>query len=130
VAITSIAVIGLYISYVLPILLRLMAREFQHGPWHLGSWSRPIGVIAVVWVIFIAILFMLPTVWPITAVTFNYTGVVVLGALIILTIWWFASVRHWFKGPHVQGTAAELSNIERRVGETMLIDAEGAAGGK
>ena len=61
VAITSIAVIGLYISYVLPILLRLIAKDFKPGPWHLGAWSRPIGVIAVVWVIFIAILFMLPT---------------------------------------------------------------------
>ena len=66
VAITSIAVIGLYISYVLPILLRLMAKDFKPGPWHLGAWSRPIGVIAIVWVVFIAILFMLPTAWPLS----------------------------------------------------------------
>lgn len=128
VAITSIATIGLYISYVLPILLRLFVKNFQHGPWHLGAWSRPIGIIAVLWVIFIAILFMLPTFTPISATTFNYAPVVVLGALIILTIWWFASVRNWFKGPHIQGTAAELSAIERSVGETVNV--EGAAGGQ
>ncbi|MBA2681786.1 MAG: amino acid permease, partial [Ktedonobacteraceae bacterium] len=84
VAITSIAVIGLYISYVLPILLRLFAKDFQRGPWHLGSWSRPIGIIAVLWVICISVLFMLPAANPVTAVTFNYTPVVVLGTLIIL----------------------------------------------
>ena len=127
VAITSIAVIGLYISYVLPIYLRLQSRNFERGPWHLGSWSRPIGIIAVIWVVFISILFMLPTITPITAVTFNYTPVVVLGTLVILVVWWFASVRHWFKGPHSQGSASELSAIEKSVGETVLVDTEGAA---
>jgi amino acid transporter len=126
VAITSIAVIGLYISYVLPILLRLFAKDFQRGPWHLGSWSRPIGVIAVLWVLFISVLFMLPTANPISAVTFNYTPVVVLGTLIILVIWWLVSVRYWFKGPHIQGSAAELSAIEKSVGETTVVD-EGLA---
>lgn len=128
VAITSIAVIGLYIAYALPILLRIFAKDFQPGPWHLGSWSKPIGVIGVLWVIFISILFMLPTASPITAVTFNYTSIVVLGALIILVIWWFASVRNWFKGPKVQGSAAELSAIEHSFGETVSV--EGAAGGE
>ena len=137
VAITSIAVIGLYISYVLPILLRLLTKNFQRGPWHLGAWSKPIGIIAVVWVVCISVLFMLPTLNPVTWVTFNYTPVVVLGTLLILTIWWTVSVRHWFKGPHAQGSAAQLSEIERSVGETVLVDTalvdvdmKGAAGGE
>lgn len=130
VAITSIATIGLYIAYGIPILLRLRAKEFHPGPWHLGAWSRPIGIIAVIWVVFIAILFMLPSITPITAVTFNYTPVVVLGTLLILVIWWMVSVRHWFKGPHIQGTSAELAEIERSVGETVHVDIEGAAGGE
>ncbi len=122
VAVTSIAVIGLYIAYVLPILLRLFAREFQRGPWHLGAWSKLIGVISVLWVIFISVLFMLPTATPITVQNFNYTGVVVLGALLILVIWWLASARSWFKGPHIQGSAEKLAEIERSVGETVLAD--------
>jgi len=48
-AVTSIAVIGLYIAYGLPILLRLLAGEkFQRGPWHLGRWSYIVGWIAVI----------------------------------------------------------------------------------
>jgi len=127
VAVTSIATIGLYIAYVLPILLRQLVKDFRPGPWHLGSWSRPIGIIAVVWVVFIAILFMLPTATPITATTFNYTPVVVLGVFLIITIWWFASARYWFKGPIIQGSETELEAIEREVGETGL-GVEGAAG--
>ena len=130
VAITGIATICLYISYVLPILLRLFAKNFQRGPWHLGNWSRPIGIIAVLWVVFISLVFMLPTYNSFALPVFNYTGVIVLGALILLTFWWFVSVRHWFKGPHAQGSAAELSAIEQRVGETIHVDVEGAAGGQ
>ena len=129
-AITSIAVIGLYIAYAVPIYLRLRSKDFHPGPWHLGAWSKPIGWIAVIWVVLISVLFMLPTSTPITPFGFNYTPVVVLGTLVIITIWWYASGRNWFKGPITQGTAAELAAIEQSVGETVHIDVEGAAGGK
>ncbi len=137
-AVTSIAVIGLYIAYAIPIFLRQFATDFKRGPWHLGAWSKPIGWIAVVWVAFISVLFMLPTATPITLADFNYTPVVVLGVIVLVTIWWLASARKWFKGPIIQGTEAELEAIEHAVGETHLpegvrVAAEGttesAAGG-
>src|SRR6266704_2640862 len=72
-AVTSIAVIGLYIAYVTPTFLRLRQGEaFQRGPWHLGRWSYLVGWIAVIWVGIITILFMLPQASPITWLTFNY----------------------------------------------------------
>ena len=81
-AVTSIAVIGLYVAYVLPTFLRLrLGSSFVRGPWHLGRWSAPIGIIAVVWVIFITILFMLPTASPVTWKTFNYTVFAVVAVL-------------------------------------------------
>ncbi|MFL6121088.1 amino acid permease [Actinophytocola sp.] len=113
-AVTSIAVIGLYIAYVLPTFLRLRQGEaFQRGPWHLGRWSRPVGMVAVVWVCFITILFMLPPKSPVTAETFNYTPIAVLVVLGFAGIWWLASARKWFTGPKVQGSAEELAAIER-----------------
>lgn len=124
VAITSIATIGLYVAYGLPILLRIRSKEFRPGPWHLHRWSKPIGIIAVLWVIFISVLFMLPTAAPITSVSFNYTPVVVLGTLLLITIWWLASARKWFKGPVIQGTAEELNTIERSVGEHIIVETE------
>jgi len=130
VAVTSIAVIGLYIAYAIPIFLRQFAPVFKTGPWHLGAWSRPIGWIAVIWVAFISVLFMLPTATPITLTNFNYSPVAVLGVIVLVTIWWLASARKWFKGPIIQGSEAELEAIERSVGETVLPEGvEGAAGG-
>ena len=112
-AVISIAVIGLYVAYGIPILLRLRAgNAFERGPWHLGRWSRVVGTIAVVWIVIISILFILPTAFPITGTNFNYTIVafaVVLGAT---TIWWMVSAKNWFKGPRIQGTAEEMAMIE------------------
>jgi amino acid transporter len=130
VAVTSIATICLYIAYVLPIFLRQFSTDFRAGPWHLGAWSRPIGWIGVIWVVFISILFLLPTATPITVTDFNYTLVIVPGLFVIITIWWLASARHWFKGPVIQGSEAELEAIEHAVGETHLPEGvEGVAGG-
>ncbi|MGA5822003.1 amino acid permease [Kitasatospora sp. NPDC094028] len=107
-AVTSISVIGLYISYVIPVFLRLRQGEaFPRGPWHLGRWSRPIGVVAVGWTAVITVLFMLPTASPITAESFNYTPVAVAVVVGFAGIWWLASARHWFTGPHVHGTPPE-----------------------
>ncbi len=113
-AVTSIAVIGLYIAYGIPILLRLLAGEkFQRGPWHLGRWSYLIGWIAVIWIAFIAILFVLPQVSPgNTTATFNYAPIAVGVVLLYSGGYWFLSAKNWFKGPKVQGTPEELAKIE------------------
>jgi amino acid permease (GABA permease) len=117
-AVTSIAVIGLYIAYVIPSFLRLRAgASFPTGPWNLGRWGRPVAAIAVGWVVVITILFMLPTQSPVTATTFNYTPVAVLVVLGFAGIWWLVSARRWFTGPRRQGTIEELIELESQVGE-------------
>ena len=113
-AVTSIAVIGLYIAYGIPILLRRLAgTRFQAGPWNLRQWSAPVGWIAVIWIAFIAILFVLPQTSPgTTLTTFNYAPVAVGVVLLYSGGYWFLSAKNWFKGPKVQGTAQELAKIE------------------
>jgi amino acid permease (GABA permease) len=115
-AVTSIAVIGLYIAYITPVFLRLRAGDsFQGGPWTLGRWSRPIGTVATIWVVFIAILFLLPQVNPVNATTFNYAPVAVGAVVLFAGGWWVLSAKNWFKGPKVQGSAEELAAIEREL---------------
>lgn len=95
-AVTSIAVIGLYIAYATPILLRRLNKGFEPGPWNLGKWSGPIGWIAVVWVVFICILFVLPPVSPVTADSFNYAPIAVVFVVVLATVLWFAKGRKHF----------------------------------
>ncbi|MEU5002060.1 amino acid permease [Streptomyces sp. NPDC021622] len=100
-AVTSIATIGLYIAYVVPTFLRLRQGDnFRRGPWHLGRWSKPVGVIAVAWVIVITVLFMLPQVSPVAWETFNYAPVAVGVVLAFSGTWWLVSARKWFLNPN------------------------------
>jgi len=74
-----------------------------------------VGTIAVIWVVFITILFMLPTASPITVGNFNYTIVAVLAVIGFAGIYWLVSAKNWFTGPKVQGSAAELAAIEQEL---------------
>lgn len=115
-AVTSIAVIGLYVAYIIPVYLRVRAgNDFQAGPWNLGKWGVLNGVVATIWVVFICILLMLPQLKPISITTFNYAPIAVAAVIGFAWIYWIASARKWFKGPKVQGTVDELAAIEREL---------------
>jgi amino acid transporter len=120
-AVTSIAVIGLYIAYVIPTFLRLRAGDsFRPGRWNLGRWSRPVGTIAVVWVVFICIILMMPQFSPggaglKTIDALNYAPIAVAIVIGFASIYWLLSARKWFKGPKVMGTPEELKAIEREL---------------
>jgi len=127
-AVTAIGVIGLYIAYVIPVYLRVRAKNaFKPGPWTLGKWGKPIGWVAVMWVIFISIVLMLPQFnWgntdgdpatpPIKFIdVFNFTPVIVGGLFIVVGLWFLLSARKWFTGPKVMGTPDELAAIEREL---------------
>jgi len=107
-AVTSIAVIGLYIAYVIPVFLRRRNPEFRQGAWNLGRWSAVIGWIAVAWVGFIVVLFMLPPAAPVTVATFNYAPVAVVVVLAFATLMWFVRGRKHFMRdvPEGHGTKA------------------------
>jgi amino acid transporter len=102
-AVTSIAVIGLYIAYVAPVLLRRISPDFQPGPWNLGRYSAPVGWIAVAWVAFICILFVLPPISPVEVTTFNYAPVAVVVVVIIALVTWQA----WGKTTFMRGAKDE-----------------------
>jgi amino acid transporter len=119
-AVTSIATIGLYIAYAIPIYLRLrLGDAWEPGEWNLGRHYKWIGTVACVWVAFIALLFMAPlspagVPWnsSFTWLSFNYAPIAVLGTLALVGGWWMLSARKWFKGPIAQGTEEELARIE------------------
>ena len=125
VAVTSIATIGLYIAYAIPIFLRLrMGDAWEPGEWNLGRHYKWIGTVACLWVAFISILFILPTSpagvpWRdgFTWVSFNYAIVAVGGTLLLVGGWWAISANKWFTGPIAQGSAEELARIEAKYGE-------------
>ncbi len=111
-ALVSVGTVAIYIAYVLPTFVRLLAPSFTPGPWNLGRWSKPIGWVAVLWVVFISVLFLTPETFPITGANFNYASVIIVGCVMVLTFWWLISQRKSFKGPVIQGDEAALEKIE------------------
>jgi amino acid transporter len=117
---TSIAVIGLYIAYGIPIYLRWRAGDaFEAGAWTLGKHYKWINPVAFLWIVLIAILFIMPTVpngipwhsgfdWNVV----NYAPITVGGVIVLAGGWWVLSAHKWFKGPVREGTEEELERIE------------------
>ena len=117
---TSVAVIGLYIAFAIPIWLRWRKGEsFERRAWHLGSHYKWMDPVALAWITLICILFILPIApagipfkagfdWNVA----NYAPVTVGGAFILFGGWYLLSARKWFKGPVRMGTDEELERLE------------------
>jgi amino acid transporter len=117
---TSIAVIGLYIAFAIPIWLRWRQGEsFERRAWHLGSHYKWMDIVAILWIILICILFMLPIApsgipfksgfdWNVA----NYAPLTVIGAFVLFGGWYLVSARKWFKGPVSMGTEEEIERLE------------------
>jgi amino acid transporter len=91
--VTSISVIGLYISYVIPVYLSWRERKKQRlrGPWHLGRYSATINLVAMMWVSFISVILSLPDNMR--------AGKTVLAFALLLALWYAARERRRFVGP-------------------------------
>jgi hypothetical protein len=92
--ITVVCVIFLYVSYVVPTAIGLLAygRWWQRfGPWQLGRWFRPLGIVSVIGCIGLIVIGMQPP---------NDKALYVVGGLTAwLALFWFARARHTFAGP-------------------------------
>jgi amino acid transporter len=118
---TAIAVIGLYIAFILPVWLRWRKGDSWDEPraWTLGRHYKWLNPVSIAWVALITILFIFPLYkaglpweadfsWELT----NYTVLWFAGIGIVFGGWWFLSAKNWFKGPVRMGTEEELEQLE------------------
>ncbi|KAI9252669.1 amino acid/polyamine transporter I [Sporodiniella umbellata] len=99
--IVSINTIAANISYFIPICLRItMAKDrFEKGPFNLGKFSFPCGIIACTWISFTSILFLLPTQYPVTPNNMNFAIIPFVFVMGISISAYLISGRKWFTGP-------------------------------
>ena len=107
-AVVSIAVIGLYIAYVIPTFLRWrMGDSFEPGPWTLGRKYKWVNPAAVIWVI-ICVDRLQPAAGAGWGVPWtddfdwkyvNYAPFTVLAVIAAVGLWWLISARRTFTGP-------------------------------
>jgi amino acid transporter len=96
VAIFNITAPALDISYAMIILARnIYAKQvvFRPGPYVLGKLQKPLNTTAVVWIFFISVVLLFPTIRPVTATNMNY-AVAVAGLIAAFAFgWWWAGAR-------------------------------------
>jgi amino acid transporter len=133
---TAIAVIGLYIAFILPVWLRWRLGDAWDEPraWSLGRHYKWLNPIAIVWVGIITILFIFPLYdvgmpfrddfsWEFT----NYTILWFAGIGLVFGGWWLLSARKWFKGPVRMGTEDELELLEEEQRARFELPTEAGA---
>jgi amino acid transporter len=93
--VTSISTIGLYVSYVIPVYLlwrvRGTPRDIARGPWHLGRFGAAVNTIAILWVIFLAVVLSVPDDMR--------AGKSILALTAVLGVWYGLGERRRFPGP-------------------------------
>jgi len=92
--ITAVCVIFLYVSYVVPTAIGLLAHGrwwTTFGPWTLGVWFRPLAVVSVAACVGLIVVGVQPP--------NDQAAYVVLGMVALLTAGWYGRARRTFPGP-------------------------------
>jgi amino acid transporter len=130
-AVVSIGVVGLYLCFAVPIYYRWKAGDsFRVGSWNLRGHHKWMAPIALIEIAVTSIIALFPTsiggmpVWLRSIIGaesdtafewkfVNYTPLLVGGVLILLWIYWHASVKNWFTGPirQVDETGEQLEGV-------------------
>lgn len=112
-AILAMAIIGVYLSYLLPIVYMLLygrpkMQRSDFGPFYLG---RGLGVvlnlISILWLMVVIVFSTFPTVVPVTPQNMNYSSVVMAGWLVFGAVYYFAGGWKKFKVPVVEDEVAD-----------------------
>jgi len=97
--ITSISTITLYLAYVIPVYLNWRNKRRRQGeyttpetaPWNLGRWGTPLNIVAILWTLFITLVFSLP---PNELVLWS-----MLAVAVVLCVYWKVHAARHFVGP-------------------------------
>ena len=111
VIVTAISTIFLYAAYGVVIFLGATTQGWMdHRTWSLGRWSRPIAWAAVFWILVLMVLFSFPT-------SGNISWPFMVGIVVLLLVYYFAWAKSRFRGPRAQGSAEQLTEIEKEFQE-------------
>lgn len=106
-AILSMSIIGMYASYMIPIIYMLIfgrktLSPSEYGPFKLGSALGPVlNVISLVWIVVVIIFSTFPSAMPVTPQNMNYSVVVIAGWLFFGIIYYVGFAKKKFEVPVV-----------------------------
>ncbi|TQS34912.1 hypothetical protein Golomagni_04685 [Golovinomyces magnicellulatus] len=105
----DVCAISLDWSYCIPIFCKLLYGKFEPGPWHMGKFSWWINIWGLIWTFFVSVIFVLPTVRPVTALNMNYAVAFLALLLVLAWIFWIVSGKRYYTGPVVESLEDEIT---------------------
>lgn len=110
-AMTTLALIGHYASYLLPITLLVVRRFGQKhipfGPFKLGRFGLPINLFSIFYSVLLIVFMVFPPYQPVTVENMNYSSVIFGAVLLLSLILWFMYGQAKYRGP-VQDVIEEM----------------------
>ena len=121
-AIFNATAVALDWSYIIPILCKMSTKRFRPGPYHLGKVGWWINAYATAWTVFVTVIFVLPTIRPVTAENMNYVSVILVGFAIFAVGYWYTGGRRFYIGPrvNVEVVSESGSQIDLMEGQRKL----------
>lgn len=114
-AFLSLATIGFYFSYGLPILLFFLRRFNHANPIQFGPWkmSRMVGIVnnvlAIMFCTFLIIFLPFPSYLPVTSQNMNYAAPIFIGVMLFAIVFYFVEGHKRYVGP-IKETGSETSS--------------------
>ncbi|KAF2146460.1 uncharacterized protein K452DRAFT_282626 [Aplosporella prunicola CBS 121167] len=137
-ALFSVGAIAAFVAFATPVFIRVVFTrdDFRPGPWNLGRFSVPVGVVACAFTALMVPVLCLPASVgrDLTPSGMNWTCLVYGGPMLLVSIWWVVSAHKWFKGPKVNVAHMMLDRqadvVEGREAAPEVDDDDKAQGGK
>ncbi|KAJ5095107.1 amino acid permease [Penicillium argentinense] len=103
-AILSLSTLGLYISYLIPLVLLVVKRvtapqDIPRGSFSLGKLGLPVNLLAILFTTYFVVLLPFPAKVPVTAENMNYAGPVLGFVMLFGCGDWIARGRYKWEGP-------------------------------
>lgn len=109
-AILSLSTLGLYISYLIPLILLVLKRftapqDIPRGTFSLGKLGLPMNLLAILFATYFVIFLPFPATVPVTAENMNYAGPVLGFVMLFACGDWIVRGRHKWEGPVMRSYA-------------------------
>ncbi|KAF7936685.1 uncharacterized protein EAE97_008051 [Botrytis byssoidea] len=120
----AIATEGFYLSYAMPLLVRIISHiNGSHrqltGPWAMRpAVSLLVNGVGLAYLLFACITFNFPSVYPVTSENMNYTSAAIGVIMMVAAVTWGTTARKRFSGPEIE-VVDVVTRVERMDSDEM-----------
>lgn len=120
-----------YFGAILPHVLT-GRRNIVPGPFFMGrKLGMAVNILSLAYILVTVVFFCFPQVMPVSAQNMNYTSVITVGLMTLVSIWWFIRGRTEYRGPQFSFEAAkDLTSVQagKEHGNATFATGEGSTG--